>query len=212
MRTDSLIDRLADGLTPVRPLRPPGVRAAWWILGAISYLAVLAFAWSGFRLAPGNGDIGFLIVQLVGVIAGILAAIGAFASVVPGFSNRVQVWPLVATIAWLAAMIVSSLGAGENQAILAAQYEWACVAIIVIGGAPLVAALAVMLRRGAPLHPIRTALLGALAVGLLANFGACISRPHAEDAVTLAWHGAAVLALIIICTAGVRFVLRWGEH
>jgi hypothetical protein len=210
MKTDNMIEQLAAELTPVRPLRPPGLRAAWWVLGAVLYLAVLTFARTGTGFEANAEVAGFLVIQAIGVVAGILAAIAAFASVVPGHSNRVAVWAFIAAIGWLASMALAAFGADGSPAILAAQHEWVCVAVILIGGAPLVAALSIMLRRGAPLRPIRTGLLTALAVGLLANFGACLSSPHAADPVTLAWHGGAVLALIGVCIAGARVVLRWN--
>ena len=211
MNTNDLIDSLAKDLDPVQPLPRPGKRAAVWLFGAIVYLAVVSFGFSSFGQAMDGVDRGFLQTQLIGVAAGILAAIAAFASVIPGYSKRVLIWPAIATFAWLAVFLYASLSNGPQPNVLAASHEWVCVAVILVGGAPLVAALAVMLRRGAPLNPMLTALLGALAVGLLANFGACISRPHPENAVTLAWHGGALIALAFACIAGSRSVLNWGS-
>jgi hypothetical protein len=211
MKTDDVIEQLVADLEPVRPLRPPGIRAAWWLAGAVLYLAILTVARPGFTFELDGGALGFLLIQAVGVVAGVLAAIAALASVVPGYSGRLGGWALVAGIAWLAIMAIVAFGADANSPVLAAQHEWLCVAVILIGGAPLVAALSVMLRRGAPLTPIRTGLLSALAVGLLANFSACLSAPHASDLVTLMWHGGALLASILVCAAGARTVLRWDR-
>jgi hypothetical protein len=105
----------------------------------------------------------------------VLAAIAVFASVVPGHSNHVTVWALISAIGWLAIMTVSASGVDESPAILSARHEWVCVAVILIGGAPLVAALSVMLRSGAPLSPIRTGFLTVLSVGLDPGFR------HAKD-------------------------------
>jgi len=210
MKTDDVIDRLAADLAPVRPLRPPGLRAAWWVLVAVVYFAILTLARPGFGFELDGNVVGFLVIQAIGFVAGVLAAIAAFASVVPGYPNRMTVWALISAFGWLAIMAVSAFGANESAAIWSAQHEWVCVAVIVIGGAPLIAALSIMLRRGAPLSPIRTGLLTAVAVGLLANFAACFSRPHAADVVTLVWHGSAVLGLIVVCVASARFVLRWN--
>jgi hypothetical protein len=61
-----------------------------------------------------------------------------------------------------------------------------------------------MLRRGAPFTPGTTAAFAALAVGALANIGACFWRPHAVDDVTLVWHGGTIFALVLACALGAR--------
>jgi hypothetical protein len=210
-KTDDLIADLARGLEPVRPLASPGRRAALWFVGAALYLAGLTFALSGFRFPAASSETAFIVVQMIGVAAGVLAARAAFASVVPGYSERVLVWPAAATALWFAAMIAVSLGNG-GQPIFAAHHEWLCVAVILLGGSPLVAAIAIGLRKGAPLHPPMTAVLAAAAVGLLANFSACLARPHAADAATLVWHVGAVAALALVCVVGARLVLRWPSR
>lgn len=210
LKTDKLIEQLATDLAPVRPLRPPVLRAAGWIAGAVLYLAVLTLLRPGFTFRLDGDAITFLLIQALGFIAGLLAAVAAFASVVPGLRSRATVLAPLCAVGWLAVMAVSAWSAAESPAILSAQHEWMCVAVILIGGAPLVAALWLMLRRGAPMSPIRTGFLVALAVGLLANFGACVSIPHAADLVTLVWHGSAMLALVFICIAGARLALRWN--
>jgi hypothetical protein len=98
---------------------------------------------------------------------------------------------------------------GDPAAILARPREWMCVAVIVLGGAPMVAVLFRMLRRGAPLDPVVTAALGTLAVGALANVGACVSHPHASSAVTLVWHGVTIAALVGLAAASGRAMFRW---
>jgi hypothetical protein len=212
VNTNDLIERLANELPPVRPLRRPAKRAAVWLLGSILYLGGLAFAVSSFAFEADGMESSLLISQLIGVLAGIVAAIAAFASVVPGYSKRVLLWPAIATFGWFAVFVSTALRGGDWQLVATSQREWACIAIILIGGSPLIAVIATMLRRGAPLNPALTGLLGALAVGLLANFSACISLPHSDGAVTLVWHGGAIVALALVCIVGARFVLTWGSR
>jgi hypothetical protein len=212
MNTDKVIEQLATDLAPVRPLRSPGVRAVGWIAAAILYLAILTVMRPGFAIALDDGAVTFLLIQAFGVVAGVLAAIAAFGSVVPGLPNRAMPWALVATFGWLATMSVAALSGYEAPAILSAQHEWMCVAVILVGGAPLVGVFWLMLRRGAPMSPLRTGLLVALAVGLLANFAACISRPHVADLVTFVWHGGAMLALVLVCVAAAHLTLRWSAR
>lgn len=84
-----------------------------------------------------------------------------------------------------------------------------CVAIIILSGGPLTAALWMMLRRGAPLNPGVTFALAALAVGALANVTACVSHPHTGNGVTLVWHGATIAALVCVAAATGRFAFTW---
>jgi len=203
MNTDDLIDRLATDLRPVKPWRP-GPKAAGWLTGAVLYVAVLALVMPG-RGGTGGAGLSFWLPQLAALATGVLAGVAAFASAVPAYPKHVLVWPAVAALLWL-----TTLAAGapwETEAIVAAQHEWRCVSFILAGGAPLVAASAAMLRGAAPLAPRVTAAFAALAVGALTNLGACLSLPHASHAVTLAWHGGAVLVLVAACAPAARFVL-----
>ncbi|HET8698320.1 MAG TPA: NrsF family protein [Gammaproteobacteria bacterium] len=202
MNTDELIQRLASDLAPVEPLRRPAKRAAAWLVGAGLYVGV-------FLLLTRSGgaftDRGTLWAQLAALAACVLAALAAFASVVPGHSRVVFVWPLIAVLAWLGMLVAGATWPGE--AVTEARHELACVGLIVLGGAPLLVALAAMLRRGAPFQPAVTGAFAALAVGALTSAGACFWRPHADDAVTLIWHGGAILAVVVACVLGARFAL-----
>lgn len=211
MNTDHLIERLADRLPPAPPLRRPGIRAIVWLGGAALYLGLLTLSMtSGADLAANGSGIRFVIPQLAAIATGTLAAAAAFASVIPGYSRRVLVWPVVAGMIWVGSLAIGARPEwGQPAAILAASREWTCVALIVLGGAPLAAGLSVMLRRGAPLAPATTAALGALAVGALANVGACVSHPHASSAVTLVWHGITIAALIGLAAASGRVMFTW---
>jgi hypothetical protein len=209
MNTNDLIEELAKNLAPVEPLWRSGRRAAVWLIGAAVYVGVLVLAMSEPDGAANLIDASVALPQLAAIVTGVLAATAAFASVVPGRSMRVLVWPAIAALVWLGTLII---GARLDQptAILAAEHEWLCVGLILFGGAPLLAWLAVMLRRGAPLNPAVTAALAAIAVGTLANVGACFWRPHTNEEITLVWHGGTILVLALVCIWGARFVLTWG--
>jgi hypothetical protein len=78
-----------------------------------------------------------------------------------------------------------------------------------IGGAVLWGPMLVMLRRGAPLTPRTTALLGGLAALSFANIEACLTRPHAFAMTVLVWHGVTIaLAAALFAWLGRRW-LRW---
>jgi hypothetical protein len=204
MNTEDLIDDLARNLAPAPRLPSPRKRAARWLLGAAVYAAALA--WLAALHVGSDGIVGdrrFWLSQAIAIFAAALAALAAFASVVPGASRRTWAAAGIALAAWIAAQI------GASYEAAAAVDEWSCIALVGIGGAPLLAALAALLRRGAPLNPRLTAALGGLSVGMLVNVAACLSRPHPSAAVTLLWHGAAVAGLALVCVAGAHGVLRW---
>jgi hypothetical protein len=209
MNTNDLIEELAKNLAPVEPLWRSGRRAAVWLIGAAVYVGVLVLAMSEPDGAANLIDASVALPQLAAIVTGVLAATAAFASVVPGRSMRVLVWPAIAALVWLGTLII---GARLDQptAILAAEHEWLCVGLILFGGAPLLAWLAVMLRRGAPLNPAVTAGLAAIAVGTLANVGGCFWRPHTNEEITWVWQGGTILVLALGCIWGARFVLTWG--
>lgn len=184
----------------------------WWLLGSISYLAILAFVTSRFTPAASEADAALLLTQLIGVVAGVFAAFAAFASVIPGYSRQTLTWPGITTVLWLLVLAFFAFRNGEWQLIAGAQHEWVCVAIILIGGAPLAVALAAMLREGAPLNPALTALYSAIAVGLLTNFAACVSFSHNDYAITLAWHGSAVAFLTLLYISGAHRILTWHSR
>jgi hypothetical protein len=215
MKTDDLIEQLARGVEPVVPLQGPWRRAATWLVGAAVYIGVLASMMTSSANVTANGVAWrFLLPQVASIVVSGAAAAAAFASMVPGVSSRVLLWPAGAVVVWIGTLLVGSVQ--EWQTIgsaggLAQQREWLCVATIGVGGALPALAMARMLRHGAPLTPRATGALVTLAAAGLANVGACISHPHASSAVVLVWHGATVLALVGISGwAGPR-VFSWDR-
>lgn len=209
MNTDELIENLAGGLKPVAPLWRPGRRAAVWALGATVYIGAAVAAMSAGSASDASMDTSFWVSQMAAVVTGLLASYAAFASVVPGLPKRSSVWPMLAALIWLGTLVTGAPWGMDWATVSAASHEWLCVGFILVGGLPLLLALAVMLRRGAPLKPATTAALAALSVGALANVGACVSLPHANSEITLAWHGGVVLALVAVAALTGHLVLGW---
>jgi hypothetical protein len=209
MNTDRLIDHLADGLSPVQPLRRPGFRAFVWLCGALTFLGVLTLSMmSRADVAPNGAELGFVGPQLVAVVTGILAAWAAFGSVIPGYTRTAFIWPVVAAMAWIG-VLATGTSQGQFGATLAASHEWMCVIIIVLSSGPLMAVLWLMLRRGAPLNPGVTAALAALAVSALANVAACVAHPHTDNGVTLIWHGATMGVLVTLAAVTGHLAFKW---
>jgi hypothetical protein len=210
MNTEDLIEKMAHGLEPVAPLLSPGKRAAVWLFGAALYLGVLVLAMVFASGAAGAAGTLFWTSQVVAIAAVVLAATAAFVSVVPGLASRLRWWAAAAFLVWLATLVAPPASV-DWSTVAAANHEWMCAGFIVIGGAPLAAALAWMLRRGAPLSPATTAALAALAVATFANVGACVALPHANGAVTFAWHGSVVLAFVGVAAGSGRRLFAWPK-
>jgi hypothetical protein len=209
MNTKDLIEDLARGLTPVAPLWRPGKRAVAWSLGAAFYVGFAVVVMRAVGSDAGGAGPGLWISQIAAVVLGLLACRAAFGSVVPGLANHSPVWVGLAALVWLGSLVASSPWNFDWAIVAGASHEWLCVGFIAIGGAPLMLALITMLRRGAPLRPGATAAFAALAVGALANVGACLSLPHANSAVTFAWHGGAVVTLVAAAALTGHLVFRW---
>lgn len=214
MKTDDFIERLARSVEPVTRLPRPRLRAATWLLGAAAYTGVLAMLMTSSTDVTANGTaLSFLLPQFAAIAVSGTAAAAAFASVTPGTSTRVLLWPAAAIAVWLGTLFVGAVQEWHTKgaAALAVQREWLCVVMIALGGALPALAMARMLRHGAPLTPRVTTALVVLAAAGLANVGACVSHPHTSSAVVLVWHGATVLTLVAAGTWAGPFVFSWDR-
>ncbi len=212
MDTDTLIRELAGGAQPVRSLARPWVRAAAWLALAVpSALLVMV-------MMPGRGDwmSRLLMPRVIGeeafaLATGILAAIAAFASIVPGYNRKVLFLPIVPLALWL-----GGLGQGSVREWLqltsqgfSMRPEWVCLpATIIAGGVPAIA-MAVMLRRGAPLTPRLSVMLGGLAAAGLGNLGVCVTHHAYGNVLVLVWHVGIVVVLTGLAGSAGRPLLSW---
>jgi hypothetical protein len=210
MDTDELIRRLAADARPVSRLRPPWTRAALWLALSVPYVA--AVVW-GKLAVLGTTDVltdpRFLIEQAATFATAVMAAAAAFASIVPGYDRRVLLLPLAPLVVWLASVgsgcLDDWLRLGAEG--LAIRPDWECLpAASVIGILPAVVML-LMLRRGAPLHPRVTLLLGALAVAAIGNFGMQLFHFRDASIMVLVWHlGSVAVISALAGLAGERLI------
>jgi hypothetical protein len=156
-------------------------------------------------------DVRYLVEQLAALATGISAAVAAFALVIPGYDRRIAWFPLVPLAVWL-----GSLGEGCLRVLSADGFDnfssdWFCLpAIMLVGTVPAIA-MAVMLRRGAPLAPTIAAGLGGLAAAGLGNFGLRFFHPQDSSLMVLVWQVGSVLLLSVLCGLGGRLLLRWRD-
>jgi hypothetical protein len=210
--TEKLIERLAEAAEPVRPLSHPWMRTAAWLLVAIPYVALVVLVVSPRAdLLTKALEWRYLVEQLAALATGITAAIAAFATVIPGYDRKFLFLPALPLAIWL-----GSLGEGCVQDWIrfgpdgvSLQPDWFCFPAIVLVGAVPAIAIAVMLRRGAPLTPHVTAALGGLAAAGLGNFG--LRLFHSQDAslMVLVWQVGTVFILTAMAAWAGRYLLNW---
>jgi hypothetical protein len=210
--TETLIRELAERTARVRPLAQPWVRAAAWLgIGAPSALLVVVIMsvqadWISRLLMPR-----VVSEEAFALATGLLAAIAAFTSVVPGYHRRVLFLPLVPLVLWLGGLGQSSVRDWLQLTSpgFSMRSEWVCLPATIIAGAVPAIAMAVMLRRGAPLTPRLSALLGGLAAAGIGNLGVCVTHHAHGSVLVLVWHVGIVVALTVIVGSAGRHVLSW---
>jgi hypothetical protein len=210
--TETLIRERADRTARVRPLARPWVRAAAWLgIGAPSALLVVVIMsvhadWLSRLLMPR-----VVSEEAFALATGILAAFAAFTSVVPGYDRRVLLLPLAPLVVWLGGLGQSSVRDWLQVTTqgFSMRSEWVCLPATMTAGAVPAIAMAVMLRRGAPLTPRLSALLGGLAAAGLGNLGVCMTHHAYGNVLVLVWHVSIVVALTAIVGSAGRHVLSW---
>ena len=215
MKTEDLIDELGRELNPVRRLRPPGRRAAVWLLcGGLYVAAMVTIAWVRRGSLGVEANAPYVLQQAALASTGVLAALAAFASVIPGSTSRARValalslGVMMVALAWGTLRDVQQFGsAGVGR-----ETDWPCVASITLGGLALWAIAGVMLRRGAVLEPRATVLFAGIAAVSLANIEACVGRVHTFTATVLIWHGATASVLLLGLIALGPWVLGRGRR
>jgi hypothetical protein len=214
METEKLIQGLTETAVPVRRLPAPLTRTMLWLAISIPYVALVVYV-----VGPRADLLGkflefpYLIEQMAALATGIAAAAAAFVTTIPGYSRRILLLPLAPIAVWL-----GSLGLGCVQDLLQLgrsgldlKPDWFCFPTIVLVGAIPAIAMAIMLRRGAPLMPYISTALGGLAAAGLGNFG--LRLFHVQDAslMVLVWQVGSVALLTVAAAAAGRMLLNWSS-
>jgi hypothetical protein len=202
MDTERLIEQLSTQLEPVRPLKPPPVRALLWLgivavltlTGVLRYANLAVFA---RRMAEPR-----IAVECVAIaLTAVTAVVSAFYLAVPGRSPRWRWLPLPPLLLWLGA---SGLGCLRNGLSLHGADGFVgesagCFKFIAAVSVPLAVALFALLRRARPIAPLPVAMLGALGVAATAAFVLEFFHPFDVTVIDLALHLAAVALVMLVC-------------
>ena len=212
MDTNSLIQQLASGSNPTRPLSNPWARTAVWLAISVPYvlLVVLIISPRGDILEK-LGDSRFLIEQFAALATGFTAAAAAFASTIPGYNRKYLLLPVLPLAAWLATLGVGCLldfsHHGGNG--ITFHADWFCIPGIVIVGIVPGLTIALMLKRGAPLTPTLSTSLAGLAAAGIGDFGLRLFHPEDSGLVVLVWQLGTVFMLSLLAGWAGRYVLNW---
>jgi hypothetical protein len=198
--SDRLIAQLAAGLTPVRRLRSPTVRALTWLAVVAAIALVLAsfidLSALARRLAAAPD---MWISALASALTAVLAALAAFHLSVPGRSRAWALAPLPSLLVWILASGAGCLRAwvipGAHPANMGEAKD--CLVFIIGFSVPLSGLLVVMLRRAFPLEPGLTATMAGLAAAAAAATLLVLFHPFDAGATDLAVHAFAVAVVVV---------------
>lgn len=210
--TPELIDRLSASAPPVRRLRSPLLRAAFWLLLAGLVLLGLG-AVHGARpdLALRLRDPSFMVALAGSLLTGILAAIAAFYLSLPDRSRLWLLLPAPALALWVATIGYGCLSDWVSIAPgglrLGSTLE--CFTTLVITSLPLSVALSVMLRHTARLYPTMVGMMGGLAAAGIA--ATALSFFHEIDATVMVLVWNLGVAALVVGLGGVfgRRIFGW---
>jgi hypothetical protein len=212
MDTEQFIQSLKSDLQPVRPLRPPWLRALGWLL-----LIALLATWPVLRFADlaefgaRHADPRVATETIATLLTGLSAIVAAFYLSIPGRSDLWRWLPLVPLTLWLASSGVGCVrnGFGSMGRSRLFGYDIDCFVFVVMISVPLSLLLMAFLRRARPLAPRTVALTGGLGVAGIAAFLLQFFHPFEVTVIDLTLHVAAVaVVLSAAATFGRRALAR----
>jgi hypothetical protein len=210
--TPDLIDSLVAGLTPVKRMLPPVVRASLWLLFAAAIVALLAIS---HGLRPDLGDRLQQPLFVTGISASLLTgALAAVAAFIVSLPDRSRLWLLLPAPAL--ALWISTLGyqcltdwvriqPGGIRLGEAAD----CFATLALTSVPLWLAMLVMLRHIALLRSAEAAVAASLAVAAIASTALSLFHNMDASAMILIWNLGAAALLIGLASAFWKRMFSW---
>lgn len=213
MTSERLLDQLASGLTPVRSR---SARRDGAIVGALALVELALFLMMGFHRPDMHHAMGEMSFWWKLATLGLIAAIGVgtvVRSLDPSIApHRGLRW--AAVLAGVALLIGWGIDATHRAGVpLIARLEWregvACLFSMELLSLPMLIALAVLMRRGAPAHRRESAMaagLGAAAWGAFVFFFAC---GHDDPLYIAFWYGLGCLLTALAGRALLPLVTRW---
>jgi hypothetical protein len=205
--TENLIEGLSRDLAPVRPLRPPVVRALLWMAAVTLVVGAGLLRWANLDVFLSRNADPRLALECASILlTGITAVVAAFYLSLPDRSSLWRYAPLLPLAVWLATSSLGCLhyGVGWGPAGDRMGESLHCFRFIVVVSVPLALLLYWVLGRARPLQPMPVAFTAALGVAAFAAFILQFFHPFDSTLTDLATHLAAVIVVIGIGSAARR--------
>jgi hypothetical protein len=199
--TPDLIESLAADAAPVKPLRPPLLRAGLWLGLGLAILTILG-VFAGLRsdLSERLLQSGFDAGLFGAVLTAVTAALAAFLLSLPDRSRTWALLPLPALILWMSTLgyqcLTDWVSLGPDGLRLGESAD--CFIVAAVTSLPLLAALLVMLRPAAPLKPTGAIIMGSLAVAAITATAHSLLHIHEQDSTLIILFWNLGLALVIV--------------
>ncbi len=199
MRSEDLIEMLANRADRVKRLPPVSLQSAVWLVMTVVFLALVVLS-VGLRpdFSQMIGRLDYQIELLAPLLTAIAACYAAFRAALPDCPRWVKLLPLAPLSLWL-----GSIGIGCWQSWSMDQgghavwvVSWHCFRNISLTGVLTVVPMMLALRRALPFDPVTIGLLGGLASAALASISLSLYHGFDNGFVLLFWHLSAV-ALVI---------------
>ncbi|MDB5367884.1 MAG: hypothetical protein JWM77_3811 [Rhodospirillales bacterium] len=198
-QVDQTISRLVADIRPVRRIAPPMRRFLLWTAAALAVLGTLIWRLGAMPRLAREFDQAVTGIELVAAfLTGVLALFAAFHLIMPDRSPRWAWLPMPTLAVWLGATLFACVDTGleYGPAALFQGIGWFCFIFIAVVSLPLGLALLLALRRGAPVAPIRAAMLGGLGVSALAATALHAFHPFDGGIGDTGMHALAVVAIV----------------
>lgn len=201
--TEQVIERLVADAQPVRRLRPPTLRAALWLIAVAAIAAGAIVLFSDLAMMAERLRDPKLQVEMVAtLLTGIAAVVASFQLSLPDRSPAWALLPLPFLAVWIASSGYScwrhwiSFGPGGFELGESAH----CLRFMLAISIPLGVSLLLLLRRAAPLTPVRVAAMGGLGIGAIAAFVLQFFHPFDVTFMDLTVHLGSVAIIVAVAS------------
>jgi hypothetical protein len=210
--TPDLIDMLVARATPVQRLKPPLVRAGWWLLFAAFLLAVIGAA-HGLRpdIFECVRQPRFVVATFGALATGVLAAVASFRVSLPDCSRLWLLLPSPALTLWVSAIGYGCLTDWVNMGPDGIRLGEAvrCLATLLLTSVPLSIAMLLMLCYAALLRATEVSLMGGLAVAAVTSFALSLFHDLDATVMILVWNLGSAAALASLSALFGKSMFGW---